>query len=548
MLQWGSFDLVKAGLNQFSLCDSRFRLYAGSPEEPVLLLSGTRHHEEACTAGSKMGHKEDTSPLVLHSALYSFLAANCDCDCACAVDLPLRLEAKPASGVWVRQAHAFPIPIEGQWRAFYNPAGPIGLSALNMVAQQVLAAFDVPLSLAGAFRCLPEMTPVQVEEAVDNLVQVGLLQPVGTPLQPPASPSALSGWLHITQACNLDCPYCYVQKRPGAMSTEVGRKAVDKLVEMAVRHGYRSLKLKYAGGEPTLHFPLIQAIHAHAARQTAEAGLDLEEAILSNGVGVTDIMLDAIAQAGMRLMVSLDGGPSTHDQVRAMRDGRGTYALVVDTVERAIARGLRPNVSITLTALSLDGVKEAVAFALERALPFNLNFYRECASGCQQGRDMPSLLMPDPIRLVEVMLGIFDVIRLYPTYPLSLAGILDRARLDFSNSYPCAAGRDYLVVDTQGSVSACQMLLSEPWSDLDEFDPLEAVRQRGERVFTPVDEHLDCRECLWRLACGGGCPLMRNTPAHDDYCLVYRALFPELIRLEARRLIAIQSSRPSFSL
>jgi uncharacterized protein len=334
----------------------------------------------------------------------------------------------------------------------------------------------------------------------------------------------------------LNCPYCYVNKQAKAMSLEVGRQAVDRLVEVAGRHGYHSLKLKYAGGEPTLNFPLIRTLHACAASRAAEAGLALEEVILSNGVGMTDAVLDAVAQAGMRLMISLDGDQATHDRVRARWDGGGTYAAVVHAVERAVERGLQPTISITLTALNLDGASAAVAFALERDLPFNLNFYRECAVADSAG--MPSLLVPNPGRLVETMLGIFDLIRACPTYPLSLTGILDRTRLDVPHQHPCSAGRDYLVVDTEGRVSACQMLLEEPWASLADKDPLDSIRQRGERIFRPVDRQSDCYSCPWRMACSGGCPLMRGTALHDWYCQVYQTLLPELVRLEGNRLIA----------
>jgi radical SAM protein with 4Fe4S-binding SPASM domain len=261
-------------------------------------------------------------------------------------------------------------------------------------------------------------------------------------------------------------------------------------------------------------------------------------------VGVTDTVLDFVALEGMQLMVSLDGGPLVHDQVRAGKNGRGTYAAVVDTIERALERDLRPLISITLTALNLSGAKEAVSFALERNLPFNLNFYRECLADSVAS----SSLVPDVTLLMEEMLDIFDVIRMYPTYPLPLTGILDRTRLDILHSYACSAGRDYLAVGTRGQISACQMLIEEPWAHLSEADPLGAVRQRGESVFTPADEHPACQSCLWRAACSGGCPLVRGTEIHTRYCLVYRALFPELIRLEASRLIANQSRCPSFSL
>jgi uncharacterized protein len=415
----------------------------------------------------------------------------------------------------------------------------MGVAVLNAEARQVLSAFDAPIQPEQAFARLPELPRAAVGSAMDNLVQVGLLRPAKVSGSPPVQPSTLSAWLHVTEACNLNCPYCYVHKSPRTMSLVVGPQAIDRLVEMAARHGYRSLKLKYAGGEPLLKFPLVRVLHRRATRQAAAAGLSLEQVILTNGVGVTDAMLDFVAGAGMRLMVSLDGGQAAHNRVRARRDGGDTHAQVVSTVDRALEQGLRPNISITLTALNLDGAAGAVAFALERELPFNLNFYRECSPTAPIGTNSP--LVPKTSRLQAAMLEIFDLIAAHPTYPLPLTGILDRARLDVPHTHPCSAGRDYLAIDTQGQVSACQMTLGQPWADLTHDDPLAEVRQRGRDLFQPVDDASDCHACPWRAACSGGCPLMRGSRLHEDYCTVYRILFPELIQLEAHRLIAAQA-------
>lgn len=498
-----------------------------------------------------MEHREEELPLILYSSSTHTQEGQCDCDCACALDVPFRLAVQAAPGPWVRQTPTRPVPLDRGWQAYFNPAGPVGVTALNTAAQWVLAAFDDPIPPARVPSHPPEMPLAVIRKAAESLMQVGLLRPIVMPSPVPTKPSTLSAWLHITEACNLNCPYCYVHKRSGTMSAEIGRRAVDQLVRIASRHGYTSLKLKYAGGEPTLNFPVVRAIHVYAARRTAKTGLTLKEVLLTNGVDVTDAMLDFIAQAGMQLMVSLDGGPATHDQVRARPDGGGTYASIASTVERALARGLRPDISITLTALNLEGAPEAVAFALEHELPFNLNFYRECRTvdpaSRQCGENFPSPLRPTPDRLVEAVLRIFAVISAHPTYPLPLTGILDRTRLDAPHRYPCSAGRDYLAIDTRGRMAACQMLLEEPWADLTEDDPLAAVRQRGESIFAPVDERPECHACLWHTACSGGCPLMRETILHNWYCQVYRALFPEVVRLEGNRLIAVRSSLPLLS-
>jgi uncharacterized protein len=436
-----------------------------------------------------------------------------------------------------------PVPLRGGWKAYFNPAGPAGIVTLNPGAQRVLAAFEAPTTPHQATKRLPGLSPEAAGRAMVDLSRAGLLGPATDATPSPFHATTLSAWLHVTDACNLACAYCYVRKRPTKMRREVGYRAVDKLVEAATRHGYTALKLKYAGGEPTLRFPLVQELHTRAARASAQAGLALEGLLLTNCVGVTGRMLDFLARHRMRLMVSLDGGPSVHDRVRARRDGQSSYASVASTVERALAAGLRPTVSITLTAFTLDGAAEAVAFALERGLPFNLNFYRECTAG--QGT--PSPLVPDLDPLVSAVRGIFALIGTFPDYLLSLAGILDRTRLDIPHDTACAAGRDYMAVNARGQVSACQMLLEDPWAELADADPLDRIRRQGASVFAPLAEDSRCHGCPWRAACAGGCPLMRDTTLHAHYCQAYQVLLPELVRLEAKRLITAHSSQPTFS-
>lgn len=485
---------------------------------------------------------ENNRPQVLFSPYAAAHLGQCDCDCACVLDLPATAPVRATGDLELRKAPVYPFPLDGGWQVVFNPKGPVGVVALNAAAQGVLNSLGETTRLDCLPTCLPGLSPDTVEQAVSSLVQVGLLQPVDVTLPVRRTSSTLSAWLHISEACNLRCPYCYVPKRPRQASAGMGQRTVDRLVELGRRHGYTTVQLKYAGGEPTLNFETVWAVHEHAVRTTAQAGLKLKEVLLTNGVDVTDAMLDSIAEAGMKLMVSLDGGPAAHRQTRRRPDGRQTYDLVVSTMDRAVARGVHVDVSITLTALNLEGVPDAVAFALGRRLPFSLNFYRECQTGRKLAQAVLSHLQPDPERLIDVVRQALALVEAEPAYPLPLTGILDRARLDVPHYRPCSAGNDYLAVDPDGYISACQMLLEEPWAHLEDEDPLLAVRARGETTFRPVQDHAECSQCQWQTACSGGCPLLRDTLLNRAYCRAYQVLLPELVRLEGKRLIALNHS------
>ena len=62
-----------------------------------------------------------------------------------------------------------------------------------------------------------------------------------------------------------------------------------------------------------------------------------------------------------------------------------------------------------------------------------------------------------------------------------------------------------------------------------------------------VDEKDECRDCQWKYWCAGGCPLetYRKTgtyTAKSPNCNIYKALFPEIIRLEGLRML--EAARP----
>jgi len=485
---------------------------------------------------------QGAQPQILHSPMYHTHVGQCDCGPACVLALPHHAATLPPAEPWITQAPLYYISSQGEWQVIFNPAGPVGVVALNAAARRVLAAFDIPTCVDGLPTRLQDLPAATAQEAATTLAKVGLLRPLVTPSTQPATSSILSTWLHVSEVCNLHCPYCYVPNRPRTASPEMGQHAIDRLVDLAVRHHYTALQIKYAGGEPTLNLPVVWAAHNHAVRRTAEAGLGLKEVLLTNGVDLSDAILGLIAKAGMRLVVSLDGGPVAHNQTRNRPDGSQTYDSVVSTIDRALAHGLQVDISITLTALNLDGVPDAVAFALSRKLRFSLNFYRQCHTGQKMARAILSRLQPDPDRLIQVIGQALTLAEQQPSYPLPLTGILDRARLDAPHHYPCSAGRDYLAIDPRGRVAACQMLLEEPWTDLEDADPLATVRRYGEATFKSVLDRPGCRHCQWQAACSGGCPLLRQTPLHHSYCRVYRTLLPELVRLEGKRLIVLNRS------
>jgi uncharacterized protein len=492
--------------------------------------------EQDCACGAEV-----IAPATLFSRPH--VPTETDCACPETGSVPVAAESVNTPGPWQRAPRLYRAPLPQAHETIFNADAPVALAVLNPPARRVLDAFATPTTLAQASLCSPDLAPADVRRSVQDFIALNLIQPAGDRYRPSDSlsnskPSTLTAWLHVTNACNLRCSYCYVHQTDGAMDEATGRAAVEAVFHSALAHDFQAVKLKYAGGEPTLNFSLVRTLHGYAQAQADSTGLSLSEVLLSNGVAITSAMLDFIHDAGMRLAVSLDGIGPAHDAQRAFADGRGSFALVEQSIERALAHHVRPYLSITVTAYNVHNLAEVVAFALDRELFFNLNFHRPCSSEATRS----DLCLEDG-SLIDGLRRAFAVIESrLPRYPL-IGALLDRANFSAPHLRACGAGHSYLVIDPRGRVAHCQMKIDQPVTTIDAQDPLSAIQQMSYGFQSvSVDEKDDCHECPWRYWCAGGCPLLgywatgRHT-APSPYCRVYRALYPEVVRLESLRLL-----------
>jgi uncharacterized protein len=395
---------------------------------------------------------------------------------------------------------------------------------LNAEAWERWQAFHAPQSLT---------QPVDRE-----LVAQRLLLPHGRPPQPAAaSPETLTAWLHVTNACNLDCPYCYVRKSSEMMSAAIGLEAVEAIFRTALKHGFRRVKLKYAGGEATLHFRLLRQLHHRAVQLAEETGLSLTEVVLSNGVHLRHEDAQWLRDEGIKLMISLDGVGELHDRLRPLKKGGATFERVAHTIDAIILPlGMRPDISMTVTGVNAHGAADVARWALlERDLPLSFNFYRQNLLSATRAE-----LALEETAIIDGLLAAYAVIETnLPTRPF-FNGLLDRVQAE-AHAHTCGVGLSYMVITHIGQLAQCQMHLDQPAAPnlIGELLPILAAAPIQN---LSVDQKNGCRSCEYRYRCSGGCPLetYRATGRWDvqsPNCNIYKTLLPAALRLEGLRLM-----------
>jgi uncharacterized protein len=261
-------------------------------------------------------------------------------------------------------------------------------------------------------------------------------------------------------------------------------------------------------------------------------------------VALRPAFVAALKAAGVRIMISLDGVGPAHDEQRPFMNGKPSFLFVERTISQLLAADHPPHLSITITSRNAVGVADAVRFALDRGLTFSLNFFRdnECVGG------VGDLQYTDG-QMIDGLLAAFAVIGdNLPPWSV-LGSILDRGQLLEPRQRPCGVGQDYVVIDQTGKVAKCHMEIERTIGDVFHDDPLRLVREDTRTALNLlVDEKEGCRDCTWRYWCSGGCPVatFRATGRYDvksPNCSIYKAIYPEALRLEGLRLLKYAAFR-----
>lgn len=170
----------------------------------------------------------------------------------------------------------------------------------------------------------------------------------------------LMAWVELTRACNLRCPHCFVEAgapREIEMSTERILRLLDEWAEMGV------FSVVITGGEPSIHPDFLTIVH-HAYN------LGFTVAIASNGMPLTEKMLEQIPQDDVLISVSLDG---IHGA------GAATGESDFDAVTRKLLKirnfGFNTSIMTTTTHENVGDLQTFVNFAIDndislRSVPF----------------------------------------------------------------------------------------------------------------------------------------------------------------------------------
>lgn len=143
--------------------------------------------------------------------------------------------------------------------------------------------------------------------------------------------------LMLTRRCNLQCNYCpwcgpYATKLladPITMPWDVAKAAIDTFYHHSLECDEPTLG--FFGGEPLEAFSMLRSCVRYARDLW---GQRIGFSLTTNGTLLHGDVAQFVADAGIRLQISLDGPEHVHDRHRRFPNGNGSWRLVTDNVSR----------------------------------------------------------------------------------------------------------------------------------------------------------------------------------------------------------------------
>ncbi|MEV4287308.1 FxsB family cyclophane-forming radical SAM/SPASM peptide maturase [Nonomuraea bangladeshensis] len=148
--------------------------------------------------------------------------------------------------------------------------------------------------------------------------------------------------LKVHSRCDLACRHCYVyemadqswREQPRRMSDAIADRAIERIAEHAAAHDLGEIDVILHGGEPLLAGPELISRIVRGVRGAVATGTRVNAHIQTNGVRLHDDYLRLFESLEIRIGVSLDGDAEGQDRHRRFADGRGSHALVSESLRR----------------------------------------------------------------------------------------------------------------------------------------------------------------------------------------------------------------------
>ena len=317
--------------------------------------------------------------------------------------------------------------------------------------------------------------------------------------------------LHVAHGCNLNCEYCFAGKGEyggsdkGLMSLETGKKALDYLI--AHSGSRKNLEVDFFGGEPLLNWEVCKELVRYGREQEKKYNKNFRFTLTTNGLLVTDEVIDFCNKEMSNVVLSLDGRKAVHDYLRKTPAGGGSYDFIIDKFKKFADAREQKNYYMrgTYTHFNTDFAADLIHMA-------DLGFRELSVEPVVSAPDTPWALRESDLPILKEQYEILanEMLKRYRAgngftfyhYMIDL----DAGPCIVKRISGCGVGTEYMAVTPSGELYPCHQFVGDKDFLLGTLDAGITAPQVLEQFKNcNIYSHKECKDCFAKLYCSGGC-------------------------------------------
>ena len=317
--------------------------------------------------------------------------------------------------------------------------------------------------------------------------------------------------LHVAHDCNLRCKYCFASTgdyKEGRMlmSLETGKKALDFLIEKSGDRKF--LEVDFFGGEPTVNFDVVKQLVEYGRSREAEANKKFRFTITTNGILLTDDMIDFINKEMNNVVLSIDGRKDVNDRLRVRADGSGSYDKIVPNFKKLVEkRGSDKDwyVRGTYTKYNLDFSNDVMHL-------YELGFDQISVEPVMADPSMPyAITQSDLPRIFDEYEELSRKIRKIRSEGKFINFFhfmldLDQGPCAIKRLRGCGCGNEYVAIAPNGDIYPCHQFVGIEDYKLGSLND-GSFNDELKKTFASAHVYSkpECKKCWAKFYCSGGC-------------------------------------------
>jgi uncharacterized protein len=346
-----------------------------------------------------------------------------------------------------------------------------------------------------------------------------------------------------TLQCNFACDYC-IQGDHGEYNKTAAKMSMDTAARVAEWTEARmdaiapkSFALTFFGGEPLLNLPVTYYLAERLWKACEARGVSMMINIITNGLLLTPDVVNRLVPFGLSgVKVTLDGDRDTHNRMRPLRGGQGTFDKILHNI-RQVAGLCRISIGGNFDESSVDSYPALLDFLREQDFADKLSkvafkpIIREAkpqqpkglipltAVG-SEGKPLNGTCMTSAGAGVTAATSVCDSCHFLDD---KMSFLRDETikrgfkTVDGVHMGPCEIHKQHAyTIGPEGSLYACPGFAGNVPESTGHIDGRqEEWRSAAAERFAKITAWEDCDDCAFIPVCAGGCSAAAHTELGD---------------------------------